>query len=137
MGPMIDCLQARGQLTVGSERYPVEPKITCRSCGSSDVMRTPRKMWERALPLAAYWCRKCGTRFRTARPPESLAPEEAWLVCPVPPERTRNVDIDAAVSSLFFRIVRSAPCVQEAVAAEERIDALLRSVAGSRPLPGI
>jgi len=44
----------------------------CKSCGSTDVMRVQRKMWERALPILVFWCRYCGRRFRVRRSPDDV-----------------------------------------------------------------
>jgi len=44
----------------------------CRSCGSTDIMRVQRKMWERALPISVFWCRYCGHRFRVRRSPDDV-----------------------------------------------------------------
>ncbi len=57
--------------------------MTCRRCGSTDVMRMPRTKWEQALPLAAFSCRKCGRRFHTERPAEGPWIQEAWLIPPL------------------------------------------------------
>ena len=90
-------------------------------------MRMPRKMWERAFPLAAYFCRKCGSRFRTVRPPETASAGEEWLVCPEPP---RGVDLDNAVSSLLVRVThKEAPSCPEVSSTDQRIDTLLKTVA--------
>jgi len=87
-------------------------------------------MWERAFPLAAYWCRKCGNRFRATRAIEELECTETWLIRP---ERVTGTEgaIDQAVSLLLERVTNGAPPpLTSNAATEQRIDEVLRSVAG-------
>jgi hypothetical protein len=112
----------------------LEPAVICRRCGSSDVMRTPRKKWEQALPLAAFCCRKCGKRFRAQRPPDEPGSREEWLVRPVRRVRQGHIELDRAVGSLFLRVTRSAVSESGDVAGlDQRIDNLLN--ASGKPGP--
>ena len=97
-------------------------------------MRMPRKMWEKAFPLAAYWCRKCGNRFRTPRPPEN-DPGERLLVTPDAGVQPEFRDIDQAVSALLARIaVPAASHDLSPLPTEKRIDSVLRTVASCEVL---
>ncbi|MCC6859356.1 MAG: hypothetical protein IT158_12380 [Bryobacterales bacterium] len=60
----------------------MKKNLICRKCGSSDVMRTPRRGWERAFEWAVYFCRACGKRWRTTRPEDDSPPEHGFLLRP-------------------------------------------------------
>jgi hypothetical protein len=86
-------------------------------------------MWERAFPLAAYWCRKCGNRFRTTRPSDD-EPGDRVVITPEGGTETERRDIDQAVSQLLERIaVPAASRNPSLIPTEKRIDSVLRTVA--------
>lgn len=113
-------------LKIQGARMQTVLTLTCRRCGSTDVMRVPRRKWEQALPLAAYCCRNCGKRFRAQRPPEDDHAGQKRLVDPRRETRARHTPLDRAIASVLVRVTHSpAPSRLNADGVERRIDRLL------------